>query len=60
MYIEGLKESVLDINELKSLNLDKNIKIGEKLSVLLEKIEDKNGDVVVSLSKAQKLKDGKN
>ena len=40
LYIEGLKsEPVLDINELKSLNLDKNIKIGEKLSVLLEKIE---------------------
>ena len=57
LYIEGLKsEPVLDINELKSLNLDKNIKIGEKLSVLLEKIEDKNGDVVVSLSKAQKIK----
>ena len=57
LYIEGLKsEPVLDINELKSLNLDKNIKIGEKLSVLLEKIEDKNGDVIVSLSKAQKIK----
>ena len=57
LFIEGLKsEPVLDINELKSLNLDKNIKIGEKLSVLLEKIEDKNGDVVVSLSKAQKIK----
>ena len=57
LYIEGLKsEPVLDINELKSLNLDKNIKVGQKLSVLLEKIEDKNGDVVVSLTKAQKIK----
>ena len=39
LYIEGLKsEPVLDINELKTLNLDKNIKVGQKLSVLLEKI----------------------
>ena len=57
LYIEGLKsEPVLDINELKTLNLDKNIKVGQKLSVLLEKIEDKNGDVIVSLTKAQKIK----
>lgn len=57
LYVEGLKsEPVLDINELKSLSLDKNIKVGQKLSVLLEKIEDKNGDVVVSLTKAQKIK----
>ena len=60
LYIDGLKsEPVLDINELKSLNLHKNIEVGQKLSVLLEKIEDKNGDVIVSLTKAQKLKDGK-
>ena len=30
--------------------------MGSKLEVLLEKIEDKDGDVVVSLAKAQKLK----
>ena len=57
LFIEGLKsEPVLDINELKSMGLSKNIAIGEKISVLLEKIEDKNGDVVVSASKAQKIK----
>ena len=57
LYIDGLKsEPVLDINELKSLNLHKNIEVGQKLSVLLEKIEDKNGDVIVSLTKAQKIK----
>ncbi len=57
LFIEGLKsEPVLDINELKSMGLSKNIVLGETISVLLEKIEDKNGDVVVSASKAQKIK----
>ena len=57
LFIEGLKsEPVLDINELKSMGLTKNIEIGQTISVLLEKIEDKNGDVVVSASKAQKIK----
>ncbi len=57
LFIEGLKsEPVLDINELKSMGLNEKIKIGEKISVLLERIEDKNGEVVVSASKAQKIK----
>ena len=57
LFIEGLKsEPVLDINELKAMGLSKNIAIGETISVLLEKIEDKNGDVLVSASKAQKIK----
>jgi len=57
LFVEGLKsEPVLDINELKSLNLTDKIKEGSKIPVLLEKIEDKNGDVVVSATKAQKIK----
>ena len=57
LFVEGLKsEPVLDINELKSLNLIDKIKEGSKVAVLLEKIEDKNGDVVVSATKAQKIK----
>ena len=57
LFIEGLKsEPVLDINELKSMGLLKDIAIGKTIPVLLEKIEDKNGDVVVSASKAQKIK----
>ncbi len=57
LFVEGLKsEPVLDINELKSMGLNDKIKVGEKISVLLEKIEDKNGEVVVSASKAQKIK----
>ena len=57
LFVEGLKsEPVLDINELKSMGLSDNIKVGETISVLLEKIEDKNGEVIVSASKALKIK----
>ena len=57
LYVDGLKsEPVLDINELKTMGLNEKIKIGEKISVLLEKLEDKMGEVVVSASKAQKIK----
>ncbi len=57
LFIEGLKsEPVLDINELKSMGWADKIKIGEKIPVLLERIEDKNGEVLVSASKAQKIK----
>ena len=51
LFVEGLKsEPVIDINELKSMGLAEKIKVGEKISVLLEKIEDKNGEVLVFLS----------
>ena len=57
LFVEGLKsEPVLDINELKSMGLNDKIKLGETISVLLEKIEDKNGEVLVSANKAQKIK----
>ena len=57
LFVEGLKsEPVLDINEIKSINLIDKIKEGSKISVLLEKIENKNGDVIVSAIKAQKIK----
>ena len=57
LFIDGLKsEPILDINELKSMGMLDKAKIGEKISVLLERIEDKNGEVIVSASKAQKIK----
>ncbi len=57
LFIEGLKsEPVVDINELKTLGQSERVKIGEKIQVLLERIEDKNGEVIVSASKAQKIK----
>ena len=57
LFIDGLKsEPIVDINELKSINLLDKAKEGSKISVLLEKIEDKNGEVVVSALKAKKIK----
>ena len=57
VFIPGLKsEPIVDINELKLIGLKEKIKLGEKIPVLLEKIEDKNGEVVVSANKAQKIK----
>ena len=57
LHVDGLKsEPVLDVNELKTMGLSEKIKVGEKISVLLEKLEDKMGEVVVSASKAQKIK----
>ena len=57
LFIEGLKsEPVIDINELKSMGMKEKIKIGETIPVLLEKIEDRNGEILVSASKAQKIK----
>ena len=57
LFIEGLKsEPVIDVNEIKNIKIYENIKVGDKISVLLERIEDRNGEVVVSASKAQKIK----
>ena len=56
LFIEGLKsEPVLDINELKSMGWKDKIKVGEKIPVLLERIEDRNGEILVSASKALKI-----
>ncbi len=54
---EGLKqEPILDINELKSMGMLEKAKIGESISVLLERIEHpKTGEIVVSASKAAKI-----
>ncbi len=53
----GLKsEPIIDINELKTIGLESKIKVGGKIPVLLERLEDKNGEIVVSASKAQKIK----
>ena len=57
LFVEGLKsEPVLDVNSLKSMGLAEKIKVGETIQVLLEKIEDKNGEVLVSADKALKIK----
>ena len=57
LFVEGLKsEPVLDINEIKSIDLLDKVKEGSKIPVLLEKIEDKYGNVIVSALKAKKIK----
>ena len=57
LFIEGLKsEPILDINELKTMKVFDKVKVGEKISVLLERIESKEGEVLVSAVKAQKIK----
>ena len=57
LFIPGLKsEPVIDVNEVKMIGISDGVKEGDTISVLLEKIEDKNGDVVVSAQKAQKIK----
>ena len=57
LFIDGLKsEPVIDINEIKTMGILETLKVGSKLSVLLERIEDKNGEVIVSASKALKIK----
>ena len=56
LEVSGLKsEPILDINELKSMGMLDKAKVGEKISVLLERLEDKKGEVLVSASKAQKI-----
>ena len=56
-HIEGLKsEPLIDINELKISDKYKDIKLGDKIEVLLKRIENKEGDVVVSFSECQKIK----
>ncbi len=57
IFIPGLKsEPIVDINELKIIGLKDKVSVGENIPVLLEKIEDKNGEVIVSAIKAQKIK----
>ncbi len=57
IFISGLKsEPIIDINELKLIGFKDKISVGENIPVLLERIEDKNGEVVVSAIKAQKIR----
>ena len=57
VFIAGLKsEPIIDINELKLIGLKDEATIGKTIPVLLEKIEDKNGEVIVSALKAKKIK----
>ncbi len=57
LLIDGMKsEALIDISEVKLVYANKEIKENDKLEVYLEKIEDKNGEVIVSASRAQKIR----
>ena len=57
LFIPGLKsEPVIDINEMKTIGMQDKVVEGATVPVLLERIEDKFGNVVVSAHKAQKIK----
>ncbi len=57
LFIPGLKsEPVIDINEMKIIGMQDKIVEGATIPVLLETIENKNGDVIVSAHKAHKIK----
>ena len=60
LELPGAKsEGTLDINEMKLLKEEENLKVGSKISVLVVKLEDKKGDLVISREKAKKIKSWK-
>ena len=57
LLIDGMKsEALIDINEVKLVYGENSFSENDNLEVYLEKIEDKNGEVIVSASKAQKIR----
>ena len=48
-------EGTLNINEMKLLKEEGSLKVGEKISVLIVKLEDKKGDLIISREKNEKL-----
>ena len=57
LFIPNAKsEAMVDKNELKTLKIIDKIKEGSKIPVLIESLENKEGEVIVSATKAQKIK----
>ena len=57
LHCDGLKsEPLVPVSELKSIGILEKTKVGDKLPVLLEAIENRSGEVIVSALKAQKIK----
>ena len=52
----GKSEGTLDINEIKLLKEEDSLKINSTIFVLVVKLEDKNGNIVISRDRAKKLK----
>jgi len=60
LELPGAKsEGTLDINEMKLLKEEESLKVGSKISVLIVKLEDKKGDLIISREKAKKIKSWK-
>ena len=60
LELPGAKsEGTLDISEMKLLKEEGNLKVGSKISVLVVKLEDKKGDLIISREKAKKIKSWK-
>ena len=60
LELPGAKsEGTLDINEMKLLKEEGNLKVGSKISVLVVRLEDKKGDLIISREKAKKIKSWK-
>jgi small subunit ribosomal protein S1 len=60
LELPGAKsEGTLDISEMKLLKEEENLKVGSEISVLVVKLEDKKGDLVISREKAKKIKSWK-
>ncbi len=56
VYLDGLKsEPAIDINEIKEIDLYDKIKEGSKLKIVVENLESKSGEIIVSASKAKKI-----
>ena len=52
-------EGTLDVNEMKLLKEEGGLTVGSKISVLIVKLEDKKGDLVISRERAKKMKSWK-
>ena len=56
VYLDGLKsEPAIDINEIKEIDLFDKIKEGSKLKIVVENLESKSGEIIVSASKSKKI-----
>ena len=59
VFIKGAKSSgIVDINEIPHAELD-TLDVGKEIEVFLERTEDKNGNIVLSIEKARRAKSWK-
>jgi small subunit ribosomal protein S1 len=54
--VKGKSEAMIDIQEFKEDGTLKDLKVGQEISLFLERVEDFRGNIVVSYEKAKRLK----